>query len=191
MSREGEPLNNVSLAIKTDLGVLRPHMKRYFSTQSLSFVLIIGFSVLLQAPAQIKPSHLPNLKLTPGGTVKVKKDDLCGSWYETADGSISISLKRKVFDLYGIRTEKATPLNIDHLIPVGLGGSNSIENLWPQPLSGEWNYSQKNRLERRLRKLVCKGELDLEKAQQEISSDWVSAYKKYMAKPAGDPSKRD
>jgi hypothetical protein len=170
-------------------------MKRYSSgTQSLgslSFALIISFSLLAQAPAQIKPSYLPNLKLTPGATTKVKKDDLCGSWYETADSSIPISLKSKVFDLYGIRTEKSTPHNIDHLIPIGLGGSNSIENLWPQPLSGEWNYNQKNRLERRLRKLVCKGELDLEKAQQEISSDWVSAYKKYLAKPAGNSSKRD
>ena len=190
LSREGKPLNLFSLAIKINLGGIKTHMKRYFTgTQSLSFVLVMGFSVLVQTPAQTKPSHLPNLKKTPGATVKVKKDDLCGSWYETADGSISISLKRKVFDLYGIRTEQSTPLNIDHLIPVGLGGSNSIENLWPQPLSGEWNYSQKNRLERRLRKLVCRGELDLEKAQQEISSDWVSAYKKYLTKP--DPSKRD
>ena len=154
------------------------------------FALLITISMFVQAPAQIKPSHLPNPKLTPGATVKVKKDDLCGS-YEPADRSIPISLKRKVFDLYGFRTENSIPHNIDHLIPVSLGGSNSIENLWPQPLSGEWSYNHKNKLERRLRKLVCKGELDLEKAQQEISKDWVSAYKRYLAKPVDTSSKRD
>jgi hypothetical protein len=99
------------------------------------------------------------------------------------DGKLSISLKRKVFELYKIRTEATTPHNIDHLIPVSLGGSNSIENLWPQPLAGEWNYNQKNELERRLRRLVCRGELDLATAQREISTDWVSAYKKYLGEP--------
>jgi len=155
------------------------------------FALVITFSLFGPARAQQRASHLPNPKLTPGATVKVSKDALCGSWYDTADGSIPISLKVKVFDLYGIRTEKSTPLNVDHLIPVGLGGSNSIENLWPQPLSGEWSYQQKNKLERRLRKMVCKGELDLEKAQQEISTDWVSAYKKYIEAPRQERSKRD
>ena len=132
--------------------------------------------------AQQRPSYLPNPKLTPGATVKIGKDSLCAG-SETVDGSLSISLKRKVFELYGMRTESAVPHNIDHLIPVSLGGSNAIENLWPQPLSGEWSYSQKNKLERRLRKLVCSGELDLETAQREISTDWVSAFKKYMGKP--------
>ena len=134
------------------------------------------------APAQEKPSYLPNPKLTPGATVKISKDSLCrGS--ETVDGSLSISLKRKVFEVYGIRTERSVPHNVDHLIPVSLGGSSAIENLWPQPLSGEWSYNQKNKLERRLRKLVCSGELDLETAQREISTDWVGAFKKYMGKP--------
>lgn len=133
---------------------------------------------------------MPNPKLTPGNTLNLKKDDLCGSTQKTLDGSLPISLKRKVFDRYGIRTDKSTPHNIDHLIPVSLGGSNSIENLWPQPLAGEWSYYHKNQLERRLRKLVCKGELDLEKAQQEISSDWVSAYKKYLGGPGRERSKR-
>jgi hypothetical protein len=168
-------------------------MNRYsYATQnlgSLSFALLISFSLFVQSPAQTKPSNLPNPKLTPGATVKVTKDDLCGS-FET-DGSIPISVKRKVFQLYGMRTERSIPHNIDHLIPVSLGGSNSIENLWPQPLSGEWNYNHKNKLERRLRKLVCKGELALEKAQQEISRDWVSAYKMYLAKPVDATPKRD
>lgn len=70
--------------------------------------------------------------------------------------------------------------NVDHLIPISLGGSNSITNLWPQPLSGEWNYTMKNKLERKLYKMVCSGAITLERARQEIAGDWVSAYKKYQ-----------
>ena len=143
------------------------------------------------APARQRSSYMPNAKLTPGTALKVNKDDLCGSGYKPLDGSVPISLKRKVFDLYEIRADQPTSYNVDHLIPVSLGGSNSIKNLWPQPLSGEWSYSQKNKLERRLHNLVCKGEVDLETAQQEISADWVSAYKKYFPGPGQERSRRD
>ena len=146
-------------------------------------VALITLLLLSNIIAQQGESYLPNPKLTPGATLKLTKDDLCGPSRKETDGSLSISLKRKVFELYKIRTEATTPHNIDHLIPVSLGGSNEIENLWPQPLSGEWNYNQKNQLERRLHKLVCTGQLDLETAQREISTDWVSAYKKYIVGP--------
>ena len=42
-----------------------------------------------------------------------------------------------------------------------------------QPLAGEWTYQMKNRLERRLRKMVCSGALDLKVAQQKIARDWI------------------
>jgi hypothetical protein len=38
----------------------------------------------------------------------------------------------------------------------------------------------KDALERELHKLVCAGQLDLEKAQHEIASNWIEAYKKYV-----------
>ena len=37
-----------------------------------------------------------------------------------------------------------------------------------------------NALERKLHKLVCAGQSDLETAQREIASDWIEAYKKYV-----------
>ena len=147
------------------------------------FVVFVTFLLLPSILAQKDTGRLPNPSLTPGATLKLTKDDLCGPNRKEPDGSLSISMKSKVFELYKIRTEDTTPHNIDHLIPISLGGSNDIENLWPQPLSGEWNYSQKNQLERQLHKLVCNGQLDLATAQKEISTDWVSAYKKYIVGP--------
>ena len=36
------------------------------------------------------------------------------------------------------------------------------------------------RLENKLHELVCHGSLNLEEAQQGISTNWIEAYKKYM-----------
>lgn len=46
---------------------------------------------------------------------------------------------------------------------------------------GDWNAHDKDRLENKLKQLVCKEKtIALEQAQREISADWVSAYVKYV-----------
>ena len=120
---------------------------------------------------------MPDLKLTPGETIDITREALCGDGRAALDDDVPVKVKSRVYDIYGIKADSPVSYNVDHLIPAGLGGSNSIKNLWPQPLSGEWGYVVKNKLERRLRRMVCSGEMDLKKAQEEIARDWVSAYK--------------
>ena len=63
---------------------------------------------------------------------------------------------------------------IDHLIPLELGGSNLIKNLWPEShRTSPWNAQVKVRLEGKLHALVCSGQLDLKTAQQAIAADWI------------------
>ena len=145
----------------------------------LLLILMIGQPG--QPVAQSPPASLPNPTLTPGATATTTREELCGAEFRSSDRNIPIMLKRQTFDRYGMRPE-SIGYNVDHLIPVMLGGSNAPKNLWPQTLSGEWNYQMKNRLERRLHKMVCSQTLTLETAQQEIARDWVGAYKKYMTK---------
>jgi hypothetical protein len=143
------------------------------------------------ALAQRNSPNLPDPTLTPGATLEVPRQELCGSEYRNPDRKIPISLKRRVFDRYGL-SPGAIGYNVDHLIPVRLGGSNSLNNLWPQSLSGEWNYHMKNRLERRVFKMVCRQAISLETARQELARDWVSAYKKYITnsrpRSSGNPA---
>ena len=145
--------------------------------------LALTFYLSTLALPQDKPSHLPDPKLTPGETVAVTREELCRAGRTALDDDVSIKMKSRVFDLYGIKPDTPVSYNVDHLIPTDLGGANSIKNLWPQPLSGEWGYIDKNKLERRLHKMVCSGELDLKKAQEEIAGDWVDAYKRYVTGP--------
>jgi hypothetical protein len=75
---------------------------------------------------------------------------------------------------------------VDHLIPLELGGSNRLGNLWPEPYDIVWNARVKDRLENRMHKMVCAGELDLATAQRAIAADWVAAYRRYEgAEPTG------
>jgi hypothetical protein len=62
----------------------------------------------------------------------------------------------------------------DHLVPLELGGApNDPRNLWPEP--GR-TPNPKDELERRLREMVCAGEISVAAAQQQIAGDWVAAY---------------
>lgn len=70
---------------------------------------------------------------------------------------------------------------VDHLVPLELGGSNDVRNLWPQ--TGHRNglgARSKDRLERRLHALVCAGEVPITQAQHDIAADWIGAYRRYM-----------
>ncbi len=46
---------------------------------------------------------------------------------------VSYGTRQKIYDLYKVPKENRKNYTIDHLIPLSLGGSNNIRNLWPQP----------------------------------------------------------
>ncbi len=62
-----------------------------------------------------------------------------------------------------------TVSELDHLVPLELGGSNDVTNLWPEagPVP-----NAKDPVENDLRADVCAGELTLATAQAAIAADW-------------------
>lgn len=76
---------------------------------------------------------------------------------------------------------------VDHLISLELGGSNSIKNLWPEP--GFPN--PKDKLENRLHAMVCSGQISLLQAQHDIATNWVQSYRTLVGPAPTSPSKYD
>jgi hypothetical protein len=134
------------------------------------------------APAdQQGPPIQPDPQLTPGATLAVTTDDICVPGYTQVVRDVPAAVKRQVYAEYGITHHEPGEYEVDHLISLELGGSNSLKNLWPQSYETQpWNAHVKDALEDELHRLVCSGQLDLKTAQHEIATDWIGAYKKYF-----------
>jgi hypothetical protein len=130
--------------------------------------------------ASFVPMSAPTATITPGVARTASKEDVCGT-NQGKNRAVPVALRRKVFELYGIPRADPRAYEVDYLITPALGGSDDIGNLWPQSYSATvWNARVKDALEDRLHELVCRGDLDLATAQREISTDWITAYKKYF-----------
>lgn len=80
-----------------------------------------------------------------------------------------------------VRSANPACFEEDHIVPLVIGGHPTDPlNLFPQRWSGAWNAGDKDRLEVRLRVLVCAGTIGLREAQDAIATDWVAAYKRYV-----------
>jgi hypothetical protein len=155
--------------------------------RALAF-LFLTEAVLAQQPTPI----LPDPKLTPGDTFDITAQDVRVPGYARKVRAVPSWLKGQAYAEYGITQYKTGDYEVDHLIPLSLGGSNSIRNLWPQSAkTSPWNSYVKDALERKLHKLVCAGQLNLKTAQREIASNWIEAYQKYVSKSPPPPIVRE
>jgi len=150
-------------------------------------VLVIGGIFLHRHAGGFDPaaaplgSSLPDPRLTPGATIAADINDLCSTPHDEVVRSVPTDLQEAVLREYGLPPARAQNFEIDFLISPGLGGAESIRNLWPQPRHNTlWNSFVKDQLEDYLHQSVCQGKVSLETAQREIAGDWISAYRKYF-----------
>jgi hypothetical protein len=126
---------------------------------------------------------LPDPKLTPGAVVTTDATTICRPGYSRSVRHTSGQLKHQVYVEYGI-DRNAGHYEIDHLIPLGIGGADARENLWPESRDTQpWNANVKDKLENYLHIEVCAGRIPVAQAQKEIATDWVAAYRKYLGNP--------
>lgn len=151
--------------------------------------LIAAVSIALALPAQARDLILPDPMLTPGVTTALTVEEICSRKWGKDARKVSSAMKRQVFASYGLsgnldRSCKGKRhFEVDHLISRELGGADDVSNLWPQCYSGRWNATLKDRLENRLHKEVCAGNIALEDAQDEIRNDWRVHYRRYFGEP--------
>lgn len=130
-------------------------------------------------------NNVPNPSLTPGDAVpNLTKTDICASDYGKNSHLPLIDVQRKVYSSYHLPEGpmsgycgKEGGCIINRLIPASLGGTSNPENLWPIPqYSNHWGLSDKNRLEKKLRDMVCSDRISITDAQNAIATDWISTF---------------
>ncbi len=174
---------------------LRFHRVNFFLSRRVTIaflaLLSIAAPVVAQQPAATAPV-MPDPKLTPGDVLDVTLADIQVHGYSSKVRNVPVSEKRAVYASYGIHHWSPGEYEVDHLVSLSLGGSNSKKNLWPESrLTEPWNAQVKDQLEFKLLELVRDGKVDLHTAQQEMAHDWIAAYKKYVsAEPRAEHAKR-
>jgi hypothetical protein len=121
----------------------------------------------------------PIRKLTPGSVITRVSKQFCRPGWASKHRHVTKAMRLRVAKRYGVRyTPKL--YETDHLIPLELGGSNKITNLWPEPYRRTSGARRKDRLENTLHSLVCAGKLGAYTAQRAIAVNWIAAYAKYV-----------
>jgi hypothetical protein len=147
------------------------------------------FAVLACLAAPVWATDLPNPSLTPGATnPEVNQGNIdqtiCIRGYTKTirpPAYYTNRLKKEQLAQYGYADHNPKHYEEDHLIPLEIGGNpTDVRNLWPEPRNSQYSAGEKDRLENRLHELVCTHQLPLVRAQREIATNWVAAYKEYV-----------
>ena len=143
---------------------------------------------------------VPRRDLTPGAidgrvTQENIHDTICTDGWVDANmppPSYMTPTKTKQIAAYGYTTYAIDDFDLDHLVPLELGGDpTALANLWPQPWESQqaklvprgWGAETKDRLEARLHDAVCAGRMSLTDARTAIAGDWI-----VVANQAGIPA---
>jgi len=141
---------------------------------------------------------MPDASCTPGAiNPTVTLDVLKSPGFRTSCVRDKIESEAKKHEAYGWYSLQAPADNkgnsmtceLDHLVPLELGGADSMDNIWPQcgpdkVTLKERYFKQKDLVEMYLAGQVRSGAMDMATAQRAIAKDYtqfLSAAKKYCA----------
>jgi hypothetical protein len=131
------------------------------------FLAVLAVSLTLGANARGHDLLVPNPKLTPGRVARTDKER----------AGVTLKLEQKVLARYRLPWVRRAEFKIDHLIPLELGGADTLDNLWPQSLRAKpYGPDRKELLTEVLLQKVRTGRMTLAQTQEEIRKDWIDAF---------------
>jgi hypothetical protein len=121
---------------------------------------------------------LPDPDCSPGAVFEnADTSTICHPGYTKTVRNVSTKLKQIVFAEYGIPyPQPFGSFEVDHIIPLAIGGSNDIANLFPEAAAPTPGFREKDLVEVYLQQEACAGRIDLSSAQRQIAKDWLSIY---------------
>jgi hypothetical protein len=120
---------------------------------------------------------LPDPGCTPGAVMTTDLGVVCHQSTRSRR-HVDPAVHRWVYSEYGFAfPQPPGRFEVDHLVPLELGGANGVENLWPQPASPTPGFHEKDLVENYLHDEVCFGRMPLEQAQRAIARDWIGVWR--------------
>jgi hypothetical protein len=153
--------------------------------------LMIILALLLLAVGSAFAQDPQPLPLNPDVTPDTIKATICvHGWTKIVRPPVGYtdSIKRQQMQTIGLPWSRASEFELDHRIPLTLGGApRDRANLWlqswkqaaPEQYNGETAARVKDKLEVRLNRLVCSGQITLDEAQHCIYEDWRACAMKF------------
>jgi hypothetical protein len=124
------------------------------------------------------PELYPNPQLTPGDILENNTTVICLVGYTSTVRNVPLSVRKRVFAEYNMTyPQPFGTYEVDHLIPLELGGSNDMKNLWFEP---DPSFHLKDRTENWLHDQVCEHGMNISDAQKAIVDDWYAVYLKIV-----------
>lgn len=139
------------------------------------YPIFIVAAALLILLGRCTAEAMPDKKLTPGAIRIHSKATICSIRWGRDERHVTQSMKVRVCKAYGAKNCPGKAWELDHLLSRELGGADVETNLWPQPHP---EFHKKDRLENKLHRMVCGGEMSLRAAQQCLVKDWWACYQK-------------
>jgi len=154
----------------------------------LGIAMILAFTTFFKSPdvpilantsqlytRQYSNVIYPNAILTPGDIATNDLNVICYEYYSKLLVAVPDETVKQVYEEYMIDNPGYKKYEIDHWIPLALGGSNNLQNLWPQPINYP-GYKEKDYTHMYLRDQVCNHNMSLSKARELITGDWYTIY---------------
>lgn len=150
---------------------------------ALALILTCLATAALAEP-QCTLGELPDQRpgCTPGAAATSDHADITstagGTYSQRHRLSQTPEIKRQVLERYGVPWADRSQYEDDHDLPLCAGGSDAIENRWPQQLTGEWNAHDKDRLESESCLAIRQGRITVAEAQARFlaPADWRVSY---------------
>jgi len=139
-------------------------------------------TTILTPNVKINSTIYPNPELTPGNFLTMDTDFLCiPRTVEELAKDTTVETKKQIFENYQLSYPPKKKYQMDRYIPISLGGSNDIRNIWPQSIDYP-GYQEKDKAEEYLYNLMCNNTINITTAQERIKTDWIAVFKECCLK---------
>lgn len=151
------------------LCVLPPTVAQARTRAAMASVCRVNWSHGLPGPDNSK-------RCTPGTFDRISKANVCDG--DSPHPTLHAADRREIVGEYGVPDWSGLNGELDHRVPVFLGGRTEPENIWPEP--GKSSNNEKDALERRAYRRICFHDplgMRVRTGRRLFLADWRTTYR--------------